>query len=255
MEKEFTWKEFKVALKTLSTKLTKAPGKDGVWIWMLFTSGEAMRREILELFNKCWREESMPEEWFHTLVSYTYTGKGNTNELTSYRPIGLSSAIVNLFKKMWLNRIAPIIMSQMAPNQGGFRKGSGAREQLWTLAEFLEERMEHESGSIFCTTDAHKAFDQVFREGTTYLLYGHGVRDKMLEMLTLWFNTNISTQLWRGHIGDEIKLDDNGIRQGCNLSPILYLIIIRTLVSEEPGCRCQNGTENSEKRHISKEYN
>ena len=42
---------------------------------------------------------------------------------------------------------------------------------MWTLAEFLEERTEHESGSIFCTTDAHKAFDQVFREGTTYLLY------------------------------------------------------------------------------------
>ena len=79
--------------------------------------------------------------------------------MTSYIPIGLSSAIVKPFKKIWLNRIAPIVMRQMAPNQGGFRKGSRAREQLWTLAEFLEERMEHEPGSIFCTTDAHNAFD------------------------------------------------------------------------------------------------
>ena len=100
LDREFTWKEFKVAMKTLSTKLTKAPGKDGVWNWMLLTSGEVMQREVLELFNKCWREESMPEEWFHTLVSYIYKGTGNKNELTSYRPIGLSSAIVNLFKKM-----------------------------------------------------------------------------------------------------------------------------------------------------------
>ena len=128
-------------------------------------------------------------------MSYTYKGKGDKNELTLYRPIGLSSAIVNLFKKMWLNRIAPIITRQMAPNYGGFGKGSGAMEQLWTLAEFLNERMKHESGSIFCTTDAHNAFDQVFREGTTYLLYGHGVRGKMLKMLTLWINTSISTQL------------------------------------------------------------
>ena len=79
--------------------------------------------------------------------------------------------------------------------------------------------MEHEAGSIFCTTDAHKAFDQVFREGTTYLLYGHGVRGKMLKMPTKWIHTNISTQLWRGHIGDEIELDANGIRQGCNIVP------------------------------------
>ena len=236
LEREFTWKEFRVAMKTLSVKLTKAPGKDGIWNWMLFTSGEILQREMFELFNKCWREEAMPEEWFQTLVSYIYKGKGNKNELTSYRPIGLSSALVNLFKKMWLNRIAPILMNQMAPNQGGFRKGSGAREQLWTLSEFLEERMENECGSVFCTTDAHKAFDQVFREGTAYLLYGHGIRGKMLKMLTMWIDTNISTQLWRGHLGNEIELDDNGIRQGCNLSPMLYLIIINTLVSKEPEC-------------------
>ena len=84
--------------------------------------------------------------------------------------------------------------------------------------------------------DTHNAFDQVFREGITYLLYGHGVRGEMLKMLTRWINTNITTHLWRGHIGDEVKLDDNGIRQGCNLSPILYLIVINTLVSEEPSC-------------------
>ena len=74
--------------------------------------------------------------------------------------------------------------------------------------------------------DAHKACDQVFREGTPYLLYGHGARGKMLKMLTTWINTNITAQLRRVHIGDEVKLDDNGIRQGCILSPILYLIVI-----------------------------
>ena len=61
---------------------------------------------------------------------------------------------------MWLNRIAPIMMNQMVPNQGRFRKGSGAREQLWTLSEFLEERMVNNRGSVFYTTDAHRAFDQ-----------------------------------------------------------------------------------------------
>ena len=56
----------------------------------------------------------------------------------------------------------------------------------------------------FCTTDAHKAFDQVFREGTTYLLYGNGVRGKILKILTMWTNTNISTQLLRGHVGEQV---------------------------------------------------
>ena len=36
---------------------------------MLFASGEGMQTKLLELFNKCWEEEHMPEEWFQTLVS------------------------------------------------------------------------------------------------------------------------------------------------------------------------------------------
>jgi len=51
LEREFTWKEFRVAMKTLSVKLTKAPVKDGIWNWMLFTSGEILQREMFELFN------------------------------------------------------------------------------------------------------------------------------------------------------------------------------------------------------------
>ena len=60
LERKFTWKEFKVALKTLSTKPTKAPRKlkDGIWNWTLFASGEVMQIEILELFNKCWEGSS-----------------------------------------------------------------------------------------------------------------------------------------------------------------------------------------------------
>ena len=65
LDRKSAWKKLKVALKTLSTKPKKAPGKDGIWHWMLFTSGEVMQEEILELFNKCWEEEGVPEEWFH----------------------------------------------------------------------------------------------------------------------------------------------------------------------------------------------
>ena len=47
--------------------------------------------------------------------------------MTSYMPIGLSSAIVNLFEKMWLTGIAPIIMRQMAPNQR-----RGIQKRVWS---------------------------------------------------------------------------------------------------------------------------
>ena len=37
-----------------------------------------------------------------------------------------------------------------------------------------------------------------------------------------------------GHTGDRVELTANGLRQGCTLSPILYLVVINVLVSKEP---------------------
>ena len=37
-----------------------------------------------------------------------------------------------------------------------------------------------------------------------------------------------------GHTGDRVELTANGLRQGCTLSPILYLVVIIVLVSKEP---------------------
>ena len=54
------------------------------------------------------------------------------------------------------------------------------------MLEFMEEGDTDETEKIFCTTDVYKAFDQVYRNGTIYLLYGMGVRGKMLHMLDQW---------------------------------------------------------------------
>ena len=74
----------------------------------------------------------------------------------------------------WLHRLVPVIDKHLSHCQGGFRVGSGVKEQLWALLEFMEEGDTDETERIFCTTDVHKAFDQVYRNGTIYLLYGMG---------------------------------------------------------------------------------
>ena len=50
--------------------------------------------------------------------------------------------------------------------------GSDVKEQLWALLEFMEEGDHDETERMFCTADVHMTFDQVYRNGTIYLLYG-----------------------------------------------------------------------------------
>jgi hypothetical protein len=120
---------------------------------MLYMAGDKFLDSLLSLYNRCWEQGEYPESWFETLISYIYKGKGPLHEFTSYRPIALTSSLVNLLKSMMLARIAPIIMTQLHENQGVFRSGSGSKEQLWALVEFLETGLESETPTLFCTTD------------------------------------------------------------------------------------------------------
>ena len=234
LEANFTRKELKAAMKKLKTKYWKSTGLDGIRSWMIDKAGEGFLGFLLEFYNKCWEKGEIPSSWYETLISYIYKNKGKLQELTSYRPIALTSMLANIFKTMWLHRIVPIVDKHLSHCQGGFRVGSGVKEQLWALLEFMEEGDNDETERIFCTTDVHKAFDQVYRNGTIYLLYGMGVRGKMLHMLDQWISRNYAVQKWRGHTGDRVELTANGLRQGCTLSPILYLVVINVLVSKEP---------------------
>ena len=82
-----------------------------------------------------------------------------------------------------MERLVLVVDKHLGHCQGGFRVGSGVKDQLWALLEFMEEGDNDETERVFCITDVHNAFDQVYRNGTVYLLYGMGVKRKMLHML------------------------------------------------------------------------
>ena len=157
--------------------------------------GSLLHEVLLTLYNKMWHEGEIVPELCETLISYIYKGKGGKDELTSYRPIALTSAIMNVMKKMMLVRLTEAIMPQITLNQGGFRKGVGSKEQLWTLIENIEESTINKEEMYMCATDVHKAYDQVYRNGTYYILYTYGIKGKMLDMVMQWVDNNWATPL------------------------------------------------------------
>jgi len=129
LNKLFTPKELQTAIKRLKTKLWKACGLDGIQNWMIYYSGCEIQECILDTLNQCWIQGTYPDRWYDTLISYIYKGKGPLHELTSYRPIALTSTLVNLLKTMMLARIAPVISSHIHESQGGYDIQNGIRLQ------------------------------------------------------------------------------------------------------------------------------
>ena len=119
LEVPYTKKEMKRSMKKLKEKYWKSTGLDGVRSWMIDKAGDTfLSFLLLEFYNKCWEQGEMPSDWYETLISYIYKDKGKQHELTSYRPIALTSMLVNTIKTMWLQRLAAVVDKHLSHCQG-----------------------------------------------------------------------------------------------------------------------------------------
>ena len=90
--------------------------------------------------------------------------------------------------------------------------------------------------------DAHKAYDQVCRDGLYLTLYTQGVRGKLWATVQAWLNGAVAVTEWNGVRGPQVALQQ-GLRQGCVLSPILYCAFINVFLAEAPRQRMPPGME------------
>ena len=88
--------------------------------------------------------------------------------------------------------------------------GSGVKEQLWALLEFMEEGDADETERIFCTIAVHKAFDQVYSTGmeqsTCYMEW----ESKERCCICLTSGSVRTMQYRRG--GDTLEIESNLLR-------------------------------------------
>jgi len=233
MNSDLTMDELRKALKCMQSKLYKSPGPDGITNWMLVWGGEAVFNVLYELLAAAWRSRALPEQWGLAEIVYLYKNKGDRQEVSNYRPISLTSAVGKLYTKVLLHRIQPKVEAALSKNQGCARSGQGATEHLWATLSVIREHA-RERGPVYgFFADAAKAYDQVWREGLYLALYGIGIRGRMWYTIQDWLATACATTKWNSVTGPQVQLEQ-GLRQGCVLSPALYCVFVDCLVATGP---------------------
>ena len=240
-EQQVTKEDIEEALKYLSKKgkLHKAPGLDGLANWMLVWGGGATAAMLAPIFDRAWQTSMLPNCWSKALVHYIYKGKGKGGDLevSNYRPISLLSVVAKLYTVVLLPRLAAKVGPHLVVEQGCAKPGQGHLEHLWAFMSMAEDAMEqgeeNGSGMFAMFADAHKAYDQVWRDALYLILYTQGVRGKLLGSIQSWLNGAVAVAQWHGVQGPGVALEQ-GLRQGCVLSPILYCAFINVFLVEQP---------------------
>ena len=93
----------------------------------------------------------------------------------------------------------------------------------------------------FCFVDFRKAYDSIWRKGLFDKLYSYGISAKFINILkSMYDKVKLSVRL-QGGITDFFA-SNIGLKQGCNLSPILFNIFINDINDIFDSTFCQPPT-------------
>jgi len=114
----------------------------------------------------------------------------------------------------------------LVDEQAGFRRNRSTIDQLFILTEVIKHRRPKPTYCAFI--DVAKAYDKVWREGLWYKLWKAGIRGKIWRVLRNMYR-KVESSVLLGDTRTDFFEIDVGLRQGCILSPLLFIIFINDL--------------------------
>ena len=216
-----TKEEIQNAIKQLRNG--KAAGHDNIPAEALKADIRTNVELLYPLFKKIWDEEQVPTEWKEGYL-IKLPKKGDLSSCSNYRGITLLSIPGKVFNRVLLNRIKDAIDPQLREQQAGFRKNRSCTDQIATLRIILEQSLEWNSPLYINFVDYEKAFDNVDRQTLWKLLRHYGIPEKITNIIRNSYEGLTCRVVQGRQLTDAFEVR-TGVRQGCLLSPFIYLFI------------------------------
>ena len=157
--------------------------------------------------------------------------KGDLNNCNNYRGITLLSIPGKVFTRILLERIKEAVDGQLRDNQAGFRKNRSCTDPIAALRIIVEQSIEWNSPLLVNFIDFEKAFDSIDRNTLWKLLRHYGIPPKILTLIQKMYDGTSCKVLLEGRLTDSFEIK-TGVRQGCLLSPFLFILAVDWLMKE-----------------------
>jgi hypothetical protein len=220
-----TLEELKVVLSLF--KKDKSPGPDG-WTVEFFTHFfYLVGEDLLEMV-----EESRLRGFIVGSLNSTFLTlipKANKPVTFEYFwPISLCNLCYKLISKIIANRIKPILSRSLSAEQLGFLKGRQIQDAIGTTHESLHSIKRKKLKSLVLKLDLRKAYDCIDWDFLRMILLQVGFGLQMTKWIMSCVNSSSYAVLLNGEATDFFR-SGRGIRQGCPLSPLLFILVMEGL--------------------------
>jgi hypothetical protein len=213
-----------IELAIRSMKNNKAPGIDQITSEMLKADSRTAAQALHPIFSKLWEDEQLPEDWLQGIL-IKVPKKGDPSICDNYRGIMLLCIPVKILCKVLLNRFEKKVNETLRNTQAGFRAGRSCTEHINTLRIIIEQINELQDSLHLVFIDFKKAFDNLHHNNIWTAMQRKGIPTKLLNIIKAQYTSFKCRILHNGSLSEPIPCK-SGVRQGCVLSPLLFLMVL-----------------------------
>lgn len=208
----------------------KSSGIDNIKNEHIKSTSDVMLPIYRKLFNIILDSGIIPESWSIGIIKPIYKNKGDPLKPENYRPITILSCLGKLFTLIINNRLTEYTKTHntIGSCQAGFRQNHSTADNLFIIKSLIDIARSNKNKLHCCFVDFKQAFDTVWRPGLWSKLLQHDINGKCFNVIRNLY-ANIKSKVTTNNESSAYFPCMTGVRQGENLSPILFSIYLNDL--------------------------
>ena len=215
-------------VEEISRRRTSSTGPDGIPF--------SVYRELVDIVAPIFHVFALHMARTHRANrSFNFTNifffpKDSTFRAARQRPISVGNTDNRIVANVIRRKITPAILDILASNQTAFNPNSSIEDNIRFFNERFYTALENNSFYGLFLHDFKNAYDLTSRDFLFTLLHRIGIPYFYIDLLEVLFQNTVAFPIMRDKHSIKIVMN-NGLKQGCPLSPILFLLVLDPLIT------------------------
>ena len=212
----------------------KAPGLDGFPMEFYLSFWHLLGPDLVDVLNRAHFSGTLSTSQRRGLITLVFK-KGDRLNMANWRPITLLNVDYKIAARSIAGRLLKVIDRVVSPDQTCGVPGRYIGENVRLLQDAVAYANEQDLPLAILSLDQEKAFDRVEWSFLYNTLNRMGFGPSFVSWIRTFYTGPQSSVNVNGHLSNFFSLS-RGVRQGCPLSPLLYVLVAEVLACNIRAC-------------------
>jgi len=218
----------------------KSPGTDGIPVEFYKCFWTEIKNYLMDSLEYSYLHGELSIEQKRGLITLIPKGDKDSTHLGNWRPITLLNCDYKILTKTLANRLHLVLDDLISTDQAAYIKNRYIGDNIRVVDDLIYLSNRIDLNGIILLLDFQKAFDTLRWDFIYEMLSSFGVGEGFERWVKILYCNTSSSVLNNGH-GTKFFGLSRGIRQGCPISALLFIMSVELLATKIRNCKNISG--------------